>query len=109
MRRPPKRGELALRRVNHVAFTLYARRDHLALYGSNPLEYVDPPGFIGLRLDLLSRRVRWLDEVAGGACGRRRVGPPDPRRGRVALRHGAGPKLSAVATTACFRAAAATG
>lgn len=41
MRRPPKRGELALRRVNHVAFTLYARRDHLALYGSNPLEYVD--------------------------------------------------------------------
>jgi DNA-binding transcriptional LysR family regulator len=67
MRRPPERGELAVRRVGSVAFSLYAARGHLDRRGWGEGDDLRRLDFVGLRDEPESRQARWLEEAAGGA------------------------------------------
>jgi DNA-binding transcriptional LysR family regulator len=62
MRRPPERGDLAVRRVGRLAVALYAARVLLDRRGAKPADL----GLIGLREDPNSRQSRWLDALAEG-------------------------------------------
>jgi DNA-binding transcriptional LysR family regulator len=66
MRRPPGRGELSVRRVGSVAFSLYAARDHLARRGWAKGDGLGGLAFVGVRDDPESRQARWLDAAAAG-------------------------------------------
>jgi DNA-binding transcriptional LysR family regulator len=80
MRRPPERGELAVRRVGSVAFSLYAARGHLDRRGWAEGDDLRRLDFVGLRDEPESRQARWLD---GGR--RRRADAAAPRRGAASL------------------------
>lgn len=67
MRRPPERGELAVRRIGSVAFSLYAARDLLAGTGWSEGDGLGRLPVVGLRDDPESRQARWLDGIAAGA------------------------------------------
>jgi DNA-binding transcriptional LysR family regulator len=91
MRRPPERGDLAVRRVGRVAVALYAARDHRATRGYHEPADLARLAFIGLRADPESRQSRWLDGIAAGAATTLRLSELPLRL--AAVRQGLGASL----------------
>lgn len=91
MRRPPERGDLAVRRVGRVAVALYASRDHLAARGYREPADLAKLAFIAVRAAPESRQARWLDDIAAGAATPLRIGELPLRV--AAVRQGLGATL----------------
>ena len=91
MRRPPERGDLAVRRVGRVAVALYASRDHLAARGYREPADLAKLAFIAVRAAPESRQARWLDGIAAGAATPLRIGELPLRL--AAVRQGLGATL----------------
>jgi DNA-binding transcriptional LysR family regulator len=89
MRQPPERGQLVVRRLGRIAFSLFGRPDAVA----GRTESLLP--LIGLRDDSASRQARWLQSFAPDAR-------PALRLGDVRLRLDAALAGQGVALLPCF-------
>lgn len=73
MRRPPEAGNLSVRKIGRIAFTLYAAREYLDQQGMSRSVSLERLAFIALRHDRSSRQSCWLDRIAGEAPMRVRL------------------------------------